>query len=149
MEPLEKTFKLQQFRAYYYYKIIAYLLFFPLGLYLWVKSEVGGWGLLILLTAFFAVEYVYSKIYTSDCTLETNADGFSVEVLTQSLKIDIGKQHFTWDNLVCFDRVRTKNNEYVVLYLPNDDYVEFSGSTSKMFYTYLKTNFKEKERSHY
>ena len=149
MESLEKKFKLQQFRAYYYYKIVAYLLFFPLGLCLWVKSEVGGLGLLILLTTFFAVEYVYSKKYTSDCIVETNANGFSIEVLTQSLKIGISKQHFTWDNLVCFDRVRTKNNEYLVLYLPNDDYMEFSESTSKAFYTYLKANFKEKERSHY
>ena len=95
------------------------------------------------------MEYAYEKIYTSDCIVETNAAGFSIEVLTRSLKIGIGKQEFIWGNLICFARFRTKNSEYLVLYLPNDDYVEFSGSTSKAFYTYLKTNFKEKERSDY
>lgn len=103
----------------------------------------------IALLGFGGLIFSYWKVFgghTSKAVFQVESRGFTIEILSASKEIEVGKHRFLWEELESFSFYSGENNsddELLLRYFSGEK-IKLSGEEMKLLNDYLKSNFPEK-----
>lgn len=121
--------------------IIAYLF---LGFFF--IDKLGAAGAMLPIGMVMVAWYFIRRRSRSFCKVTVDEDGFTVEVVTPSAEIRVGKNTFVWSDLQEFEYYYGKSGQWVHLYIANVEKIVLTGYECSHFASFLKKHFPEKER---
>ena len=101
------------------------------------------------LLGFGGLIFSYWKVFgghTSKAVFQVESRGFTIDILSASKEIEVGKQQYLWEELESFSFYSGENNsddELLLKYFSGEE-MKLSGEELNLLNDYLKSSFPEK-----